>query len=97
MKFSIAIALLLSASSAVAFQAHTPLVPFAARSRLHAVAIDPFTVPAPKATQKREEIDMTGIALSVSVVVFETISNSLFVLSSLGDVHVVTFFADREN
>ena len=66
MKFSIAVTALLSASSAAAFQAQSSSG--VARNPLHAVAMDPFTIAAPpKARQERVEIDMTGVALSVSM------------------------------
>jgi hypothetical protein len=74
MKFSVAVALLVSSSSVGAFQQSTTRSPLSfGNTRLQAVAIDPLTngIPQPpsngqKEPSKRVEIDMTGIALSVS-------------------------------
>ena len=76
MKLSIAVSLLVSASTAAAFQAPTKSA-FSTTGRrvgrLNAVAIDPPTVPMvptikqedSSRTRQKVEIDMTGIALSV--------------------------------
>ena len=78
MKFSIAVSILLSASSAAAFQARLASSGAVSRKPLHAVAMDPFTIAAaPKARQERVEIDMTGVALSVSMPLAEARINSL--------------------
>jgi hypothetical protein len=71
MKFSVAVSLLLAASSAAAFQGPSASVVFHPRTKLHAVAMEPFTVSVPKIIKERVEIDMTGVALSVSMIVAE--------------------------
>lgn len=73
MKLSVAVTLLASASTAIAFQAPSSAFSTSSRrsSRLHVLAIDPTTgaLPVPlKPPQQEEpkvEFDMSGIAFSV--------------------------------
>ena len=102
MKFSIAVSILLSASSAAAFQARSASSGVVSRMPLHAVAMDPFTIAAaPKARQERVEIDMTGVALSVSMPLAEARINSLltalyhFGMSNIGSGLTGNLFFSR--